>query len=88
MVKEVKVTWKDIYFLREAEDFEALKEVHPAVQVTYGQLLVEEPDYITVVSTVDTEDEEGGFYRDAVSIPRGCIISVQEVNYGEGTQEN
>ena len=78
-MKEVKVTWYDIYFLSEALSLEDLKKAKPALQVTYGQLLVEEKDYITVVSTVDLEDEEGGLYRDAVSIPRGCIKEIKEL---------
>lgn len=77
-MREVKVTWLDIYFLYEAETLEELRKAKPASQVTYGQLLVEEVDYITVVSTVDLEDNGEPLYRNAVTIPRGCIKGIED----------
>lgn len=79
-MKEVRIEWYDIYFLHEALSLKDLKDARPALQVTYGQLLVEEKDYVTVVSTVDLEKEGGEeFYRNAVSIPRGCIKEIKEL---------
>lgn len=81
-MREVKVTWKDIYFLTESLSLEDLeKTARPALQATYGQLLVSGVDYIVVVSTIDLEEADGEpQYRDIVAIPRGCIVEIKDIS--------
>ena len=74
-MKEVKVTWLDIFFLYEGYKKDVLEEKPPR-QTTYGKLLLENDEVVIVASTADDDED---FFRHVVVIPKGAVISVEEV---------
>jgi hypothetical protein len=56
-----------------AEEIEALK---PALMLTAGVVIKEDPEYIVLVSTVEVD---GNTYGNANVIPRGCIRELKEL---------
>lgn len=73
----VKVVWKDIQGLDETwVDMEEMSDFEPVSVETVGWIVVEGSEYITLLSSLSTDQTFGG---SITSIPRGCVESVRLV---------
>jgi hypothetical protein len=76
--KIVRIRWLDICTSNDWESADKGAELSPADCVTVGYLLKETPDVIVVASTwTFFEDEAHTNCR--TSIPRGCVVSMEDV---------
>lgn len=70
----VKVTWLDAISGKHGwKDKEDVLKQKPAKCVSYGQLVVDEPDYITLIAH---ETDDGDCDGD-VTLPRGMIVEIE-----------
>ena len=70
----VKVVWKDIQGLDETwVDMNEVSEFEPVSIETVGWIVVDGEEYITLLSSLSTDQTFGG---SVTSIPKGCVESV------------
>lgn len=70
----VRIDWADIISHGGWVEEETVAEAVPQVMVTYGKIVVESPEFITVCGTWSEECEET--FGDINTIPRGCVKSI------------
>lgn len=74
----VVVHWLDIVGLEHPwVSAEEASELRPAAMTTVGRLLVEEPGYIVIASTIESDGDLQ--FGNVNCIPRGVIGSIQEL---------
>lgn len=71
----VLVTWVDIISHGGWVEMETISEAHPQTMLTYGKIIAETPDYISLAGTWSEECEET--FGDINVIPRGVITSIK-----------
>ena len=81
-VKIVEITWLDTYHVGGAGlTRKEVAELRPVSSISYGRLIEEADDYITIASSI-MEHGIGGEqpeYREATCIPRVVIQSIREL---------
>ena len=70
----VKVVWKDIQGIDETwVDMDEVSEFEPVSVETVGWVVVDGEEYLTLLSSLSTDQTFGG---SITSIPKGCVESV------------
>lgn len=79
----VEVTWTDTISDNNMDwaDLEDMKPLPPVHPVTLGIVLEDTETYITVCSTVTYENHEVNSMFARVTIPKCCIIDINELQY-------
>ena len=73
--KPVKITWLDITSQTDPWiDIDDAMEMKPAIMISVGWIVKDNIDFVTLASTVDTEEELVG---DVNCIPRSTIMSIE-----------
>lgn len=76
--KSVEVIWNDA--ASNSATWVHVSEVQRPEQVnTRGWLVHDEPDFITIASSVSNEDLEEDIVGNTMTIPRGMIVSIKEL---------
>ena len=71
----VKITWLDITSQTDPWiDIDDAMEMKPAIMISVGWIVKDNIDFVTLASTVDTEEELVG---DVNCIPRSTIMSIE-----------
>ncbi len=75
--KPVKITWLDITSQTDPWiDMDEALEMKPAIMVSVGWIVKDTLEFVTLASTLDTEEELVG---DVNCIPRATIMSIDEL---------
>ncbi len=73
--KPVRITWLDITSQTDPWiDIDDAMEMKPAIMISVGWIVKENIDFVTLASTVDTEEELVG---DVNCIPRPTIMNIE-----------
>jgi len=73
----VHVTWKDITgFEQSWISLEEVKEVHLVTVHTVGWVILDNDDFLTMVSSLFADETEAG---SVTSIPKGCVVCIESI---------
>ena len=80
--KIVEITWLDTYHVGGAGlTRKEVAELRPVSSISYGRLIEETDDYITIASNIMEQkgDLEQPEYREVTCIPRAVVQSIKEL---------
>ena len=80
----VELRWIDPTYTEELPHGELDKFV-PVEMNTYGEVLVDSNEYLTVASTTVVNNR---VYRHVLTMPRAAIVSIRRLDYDDKEQDN
>ena len=74
-----KITWLDIYGDSGHADADEMKQMKPAVMVSYGYVFLKDKKRLITFASYDTQQES---FSDRNVFPAGCILKLEKQNLG------
>ena len=79
--KIVEVVWLDTYHVGGGLSRKEVAELKPAVCYSYGRLIEDTDDHVTIASNIleHSVEVEGLEYRDVICVPKTVVQSIREL---------